>query len=176
MRATDVLAGHHDELRALLARLTEEVGGERARATGAAGQPDRDLVDQLMVELTLHEMIEDEIFYPAVSELSALVPSAHAEHRQLADQLATVLRTPPGTARFAEEASALRQAVEGHAGEEEQLMFPEVDAKLDEERSAEIGEALVRRLAHLRASRRLRARLALKRTLVRHTPVTGRAG
>ena len=39
--------------------------------------------------------IEDELFYPAVQAASKLVAIAHAEHRQVFDQLAVVLRTPP---------------------------------------------------------------------------------
>lgn len=128
------------------------------------------LVDRLMVELTLHAMIEDEIFYPAASDLSTLVPIAHAEHRQMDDQLANLLRAPSDSPRFRSEAAALRGSVEGHASEEEQVMFPEVEAQLDDEQSAALATALLQRLSALRASRWTSIRLRAKRAVIRHTP------
>jgi hemerythrin-like domain-containing protein len=159
MRATEVLLGHHELIRSLLEEVTDpdgEVGDE--------------LVGRLMVELTLHETIEDEIFYPAMAQqVSGLVPTAHAEHRQLADQLAVVLRTPTDSERFAVEAAALRQAVEAHAGKEEREMFPDVESKVDSARLDEIGGALAARLDQLRRSKLTAWRLRLKRAVIRHT-------
>lgn len=156
----------------MLHELVEGPSGTPAADDG----PDSTLVDRLMVELTLHEAIEDEIFYPAASNLSTLVPIAHAEHRQMADQLANVLRSRRGSARFRMEAAALRRSVEGHASEEEQVMFPEVEAKLDDPASAALGRALRQRLSELRASRWTSARLRLKRAVIRHTPSWPGAG
>jgi hypothetical protein len=166
MLATEVLVAHHNELRALMARLAALL----TEAPDRLGER-RSLVDVLMAELSMHEMIEDSIFYPAMSDVSALVPLAHAEHRQLSDQLATVLRTPPGSERFAEEFMALRTAVEHHAGEEEHEMFPEVERKVSPADLEQIGAALAARLKGLRASRLTQLRLRLKRHLVRHTHV-----
>ena len=56
----------------------------------------RPLLNTLSAELQIHEQIEDELYYPAVRDLTPLVWLAHAEHRQLEDQLAVVLRTPAG--------------------------------------------------------------------------------
>ena len=112
MLATEVLTYHHDLLRAQLAEIAEALG----RDSGAGGRRRvTELVNELTDELTFHEMIEDAIFYPAISDESTTVVIAHPEHRQIADQLATVLRTPAGSGRFAAEFAALRTAIEHHA-------------------------------------------------------------
>jgi len=159
MRATEVLTAHHDELRSLMRELAQTPAGS------TDGR--RRLVNRLMAELSMHEQIEDEIFYPATTVLSALIPIAHAEHRQLEDQLAVVLRTGPRGDRFDEELAALIAAVEHHAGKEESEMFPEVVAKLGETELGELGEQLAARLQQLRGSRLTQLRLRAKRELIR---------
>lgn len=167
MLATEVLVAHHDELRALMAQVAATTASDLAER--------RRLVDALMVELSMHEMIEDAIFYPAMIAVSAFVPIAYAEHRQLSDQLATVLRTPAASDRFVVEFRALRAAVEHHADEEEREMFPEVQAKVSEADLQRIGASLASRLQHLRGSRLIQLRLRLKREVLRRTYVWRRA-
>lgn len=159
MRATEFLTAHHDELRALMREL--------AQTPASSTDERRRLVNRLMAELSMHEQIEDEIFYPASTVLSALVPIAHAEHRQLEAQLAVVLRTGPSDPRFDEELAALIAAVEHHAGKEESAMFPEVVAKLDDTALGRLGEQLAARLQQLRSSALTQLRLRIKRVVIR---------
>ncbi|WP_409332682.1 hemerythrin domain-containing protein [Trujillonella humicola] len=84
--ADAVLIAHHDVLRGLLRELAETSGAEADRR----GR----LRADFLREIEVHGLIEDEIFYPAVHEVSPLLSVAHAEHRQIDDQLATVMRTP----------------------------------------------------------------------------------
>jgi hypothetical protein len=167
MLATEMLTEHHDLLRTLLADIADSLGSnsgrnDRRRVTA--------LMDELTDELTLHEMIEDAIFYPAMSDTSAMVPIAHSEHRQISDQLATVLRTPAGSDRFATEFAALRVAVEQHAAEEEQQMFRDAERRVPHDELERMGEQLTAELARLRGSRLTRLRLRAKRAVMRHTP------
>lgn len=158
MRADDVLVEHHGVLRDLLRQLeattAEEVGRrERLRATFAD-------------EISIHAQIEDEIFYPAAREVSPLVPIAHAEHRQIDDQLAAVMRTDPASEDFLVEVRMLTSAVEHHASEEEREMFPQSHA-LGDAGLEELGRRLLARQEELRRSRLTRARLRLKREVLR---------
>ncbi|WP_299035455.1 hemerythrin domain-containing protein [uncultured Pseudokineococcus sp.] len=162
MRATEVLSAHHDELRSMLTRLAE-LPGDRVDER-------QEVLDRLVDELSMHEQLEDEIFYPAVTAASPMVAIAHAEHRYLEDQVAVVLRTGPGRAGFDEEVRVLHEAVEHHAGHEETEMFTEVDAKLDADVLEQMGERISARLAQLRASRITRLRLRVKRGVLRRTP------
>lgn len=162
MRATEVLSAHHEELRTLLARL--------AGLSADRVDERRQVLDHLVDELSLHEQLEDEIFYPAVSAASPMVAVAHAEHRYLEDQVAVVVRTGPRGAGFDEEVRVLREAVEHHAGHEETEMFAEVDAKLDPDVLERMGARISDRLQELRASRSTRLRLRVKRAVLRRTP------
>src|SRR5947209_6922784 len=70
----------------------------------SAPVPDRrQLLNTLSAEIQIHEQLEDELYYPAVRDLTPLVMLAHAEHRQLEDQLAVVLRTPLDSEPFPDE-------------------------------------------------------------------------
>lgn len=156
MIATDVLIAHHDELRALMESLKDAEASNRGK-----------LLTKLMTELSLHEQIEDEIFYPAMRDISTLVGVSHAEHRQLSDQLSLLLRIGPESNRFPEEFLVLKDAVEHHAGKEERDMFPEVLRKVSEPELEAIGSRLRDRLSKLRGSPLVRARLGLKRTVLK---------
>jgi iron-sulfur cluster repair protein YtfE (RIC family) len=158
MRADEVLIAHHEMLRSLLAELEGTTRDEPERR--------RDLLDTLTSELGIHTQIEDELFYPAVKAVSRLVWIAHAEHRQIDDQLATILRTHPGGDRFADELRVLRAGIEHHAAEEEREMFPESHALGDAELEA-LGKRLAARQQQLRRSRLAQFRLRVKRETLR---------
>lgn len=86
MRADQVLIEHHNVLRALCKDIT---------GTPAESAERQERVDDVMVELDIHMRIEDDLYYPAVAAAGTLVAIAHAEHRQVADQLAAFLPTNP---------------------------------------------------------------------------------
>ena len=154
MKADAVLVEHHELLRDLLRRMeattTDEV------------ELREQLRDRFLVEISIHAQIEDEIFYPPVRDVSPLVPIAHAEHRQIDDQLSAVMRVDPAGENFLVEVRMLTATVEHHASEEEREMFPQSHA-LGETALEELGERLRARQDELRHSRLTRARLRLKR-------------
>lgn len=86
MNAYDVLREHHSLLRQLgLSMRHAPVGSpQRQRCT-----------EELLREFDIHMRIEDDIYYPAMAAASTLIAIAHAEHRQIYDQLAVALRTRP---------------------------------------------------------------------------------
>jgi hemerythrin-like domain-containing protein len=158
MNADDVLIEDHDNLRDVLGQLkatTNEDAGRR-----------RDLIDQLTEVLTVHVQIEDELFYPAIAEVSTLLGASHAQHRQIDDQLAVVLRTDPATDDFATELDMLASTLEHHAGEEEELMFFQAEA-LGTARLATLGEQMERRRQQLRESSLNAIRIRVKRETLR---------
>lgn len=168
MLATDVLTAHHNELRGLMARVAAVLDKSPDAPTDRRAVVT--LLNELTDELTMHEMIEDAIFYPAVANVSAMVSVAHPEHRQIADQLAAVLRTPVTSDEFAEQFGALRTAVEHHAEEEEDQMFPTAARRISSGDLELLGKQLTTKLGRLRASSLTRNRLRLKRQVLRHTP------
>lgn len=158
MRADEVLIAHHDVLRGLLRDLAETTDGQ-------TGLRER-LRDELLRELEIHTQIEDELFYPAVHEVSPLLSLAHAEHRQIDDQLATVMRTPPGDPEFVAEVRMLESTLRHHTMEEEQRMFPQSQA-LGADRLEELGAQLQDRQRELARSGRMRLIIRLKRATLR---------
>lgn len=159
MNAYDVLFEHHKVLRGLCAKITAlpPDTGER-----------QDALDELLIELDIHMRIEDDLFYPAVSEASTLVAIAHAEHRQVWDQLAVLLRTPPTAPQYEGEWHSFVTVLDAHASEEERDLCP-APIDLSAEMLDALGDRMVERITRLRRSTinklRVRGRAALLSSL-----------
>lgn len=158
MRADEVLVAHHDVLRGLLRDLAETPAARPERR--------RELRDALLRELEVHTQLEDEIFYPAVRDVSPLLSLAHAEHRQIDDQLAVVMRTGLTDPGLSDEVRMLEATLRHHTMEEEERMFPPSHA-LGEARLEELGAQLQERDRELRRSGAARAMVRLKREVLR---------
>lgn len=160
MKADEVLIAHHDVLRGLL----RELAGTGDAETGRRER----LRDEFLREIEIHAQIEDELFYPAVPDVSPLLSLAHAEHRQIDDQVATVMRTPVDAPQFLAEVRMLESTVRHHTMEEEQRMFPQAHA-LGADRLEELGRALQDRQRELARSGGMRLMIRLKRATLRLT-------
>lgn len=158
MNADDVLIEDHNQLRGLLSQLKATTAEDADRR--------RELIDRLTEVLTVHVQIEDELFYPAIAEVSTLLGASHAQHRQIDDQLAVVLRTDPATDDFATELDMLASTLDHHAGEEEELMFFQAKA-LGADRLATLGDRMERRRQQLRDSSVNAMRIRMKRETLR---------
>ena len=158
MKADEVLTAHHDVLRGLLRDLAETTDEQVGRR--------EELRDRLLRELEIHTQIEDELFYPAVVDVSPLLSLAHAEHRQIDDQLATVMRTAPDDPEFVTEVRMLEKTLRHHTMEEEQRMFPQSHA-LGEARLEQLGRQLQERQRELADSGGIRLIVRLKRAVLR---------
>ena len=142
MNAYDVLCEHHNVLRGLCKKITELPPTSDERQS---------FLDELLVELDIHMRIEDDLFYPAMQAASTLVAIAHAEHRQVFDQLAVVLRTPTDAADYDDEWRAFVTVLDAHADEEERDLCPAPVEMSDDELNA-LGDAMRQRIDELRES------------------------
>ncbi|OBI12942.1 hemerythrin domain-containing protein [Mycobacterium sp. E2497] len=155
MNAYEVLFEHHKVLRGFCKVITAlpPDSGER-----------QDALDELLIELDIHMRIEDDLFYPAVSEASALVAIAHAEHRQVWDQLAVLLRTPPTAPQYEDEWHSFVSVLDAHASEEERDLCP-APIDLSADMLETLGERMLERMDRLRRSTintlRVRGRTAM---------------
>lgn len=159
--AYDVLRDHHDVLRGL---------GTRFKAAPAGSTEQQEILDELLLEFDIHMRIEDDIYYPALAAASRLIAIAHAEHRQIYDQLAVALRIRPTSPDYEAEWNLFLTVLEAHADEEERDLIPPpapldfTDAELDE-----LGAAMAARMKKLRNSTiqrmHVRARAKLLRAL-----------
>jgi hypothetical protein len=73
-----VLKDHHNVLKGLIRKVS---------STPPAAPERQQYLDDLLVELDIHFRIEDDLYYPALSAAGSLIAVAHAEHRQVSDQL-----------------------------------------------------------------------------------------
>ncbi len=142
-KATDVLFEHHELLRRLF---------ERVLATPGTNPQRHVLMHTLATELDIHEVVEDMIFYPAVSPVSEDVDIAYAEHGVLADMVAATIKLPTDGEEFEANVRALQSAFLHHAGSEERSMFHEAE-RLSEWRLRELGGQLEDMLDAERTSR-----------------------
>lgn len=157
MNAYDVLFEHHKVLRHLCETIT---------AMPAASDDRQDVLNELLTELDIHMRIEDNLFYPAVEAAGELVAIAHAEHRQVWEQLAVVLRTPPSAPNYEREWHSFVSVLDAHASEEERDLCP-APVELSREMLDELGDEMLERVNQLRESKlerlHVRARAALLR-------------
>jgi hemerythrin HHE cation binding domain-containing protein len=159
MNAYDVLFEHHDVLRGLCKKITEIPQATDER---------QDALDELLIELDIHMRIEDDLFYPAVSAASTLVAIAHAEHRQVWDQLTVLLRTPPTAPQYQDEWRSFVTVLDAHADEEERDLCP-APIDLSPDMLNTLGQQMSERIVQLRQSTihklRVRGRKALLNSL-----------
>ena len=142
MNGYDVLFEHHKVLRGLCEKITAIPPDTAER---------QEALDELLIELDIHMRIEDDLFYPAVSAATELVAIAHAEHRQVWDQLAVLLRTPPAAPEYEDEWHSFVTVLDAHATEEERDLCP-APIDLSEDMLEALGDRMIERIVELRQS------------------------
>lgn len=148
MDALSLLTADHNRVRGLFTRFqSAEESGETAQMA--------ELAATILEELEVHATIEEEIFYPTVSEASEeiheVVVEGVEEHnvvKQLAEEVKTL---SPEDETWAAKLKVMIENVEHHAEEEESELFPQVRKALGAEALAELGEQLEARKAALGA-------------------------
>jgi hemerythrin superfamily protein len=106
----------------------------------------KELFDRIMTELTVHERIEEEIFYPAVEErarakeVKEMMIESYLEHG-FVDRIAQdVLATKPDDETWMAKVKIMKEQLEHHAfEEEEEKLFPKVEEMFSKEELADLG-------------------------------------
>jgi hypothetical protein len=96
--------------------------GDRAHAKK------KTLADDICTALTLHSMVEEEIFYPAVREAvkdaDDMMDEAVVEHASAKDLIAQLQEMDPEDELYDAKVKVLGEQIEHHVKEEEKEMFP----------------------------------------------------
>lgn len=159
MNAYTVLQDHHKVLKGLIKKVT---------LTPAAAPERQEYLDDLLVELDIHFRVEDDLYYPALSAASSLIAIAHAEHRQVIDQLSVLLRTSPMAPTYEDEWHSFATVLEAHADEEERDMIPvPPSVKITDEELIELGDKMATRIEDLRGSTAHKLRVKGRKALLR---------
>ena len=148
MDATKLLIADHNRVKGLFARYKM-----------ASKEKDVEEVNQLaakiLEELTVHTTIEEEIFYPAVHEISDKLADAVdegvEEHHVVKILLEEIAGAEPGSDEWTAKMTVVIESVEHHVEEEENEMFPKVRSSTDASRRGELGELMEARKADLGA-------------------------
>lgn len=119
MLATDILTQDHKEALAMI----DQLEGADEGSSSHIGTFNR-----LRTALEVHMQAEEEIFYPALAahdEFSDLMEESIPEHESVKENLAQMSELDPGTDEFQELLAEMRAAIEMHATNEEENIFPE---------------------------------------------------
>ena len=161
MNAYDVLKDHHVVIKGLGRKISEAaVNSEQRHA----------LFDEMLIELDIHFRIEDDLYYPALGAATKLIAVAHAEHRQVIDQLSVLLKTPQSAPGYEDEWNSFKTVLEAHADEEERDLIPAPpEVKITEAELEELGNTMAAKIDQYRGSAlhklRTKGRAALVRAL-----------
>lgn len=117
IEATKMLRADHK----LVDELFEQY--EHARST----KKKKELVEKICSELTIHALLEEEIFYPAVKQAlkdKELIPEATIEHDTLKKLIAEVEGKEPDGEMFDARIKVMSEYVKHHVKEEHTEIFP----------------------------------------------------
>jgi iron-sulfur cluster repair protein YtfE (RIC family) len=136
MKVTVLLRNEHEAIKALFEKFNQ---GSLRTPNGK-----KELFDEIRREITLHSQMEQDIFYPALSETASpraaeLVARAEQEHRTV-EKLLQELKAVNGSDKtFETKMTQLIEDVVRHIDMEEEEIFEEARQNFSEQRLEELG-------------------------------------
>jgi iron-sulfur cluster repair protein YtfE (RIC family) len=137
MDALQMLKQDHEKVKKLLEDLDSTT--ERAIKTRQEG------FETLKQELTVHELIEEEIFYPALkqhAEAKEIVLEAYEEHDVVDAILGELGQTPVDNETWHAKFTVAKENLEHHIEEEEGEMFKQARELLGTDELTSLGERM----------------------------------
>jgi hemerythrin-like domain-containing protein len=147
MDAIQMLKDDHEKMKKLLKELdsTEESDVSKRQQ----------LFTQVKEELTVHEAIEEEIFYPALKEhqeAKEIVLEAYEEHGVVDMVMAEIEQLPFDDERWGAKFTVMKENIEHHIEEEEKEMFKQARDAFEKQDLEELGERMTARKEQLLAA------------------------
>ena len=137
MDAIKLLQDDHDALKELL---------KKADSTTERGVKTREeLLTRIKKDLTVHETIEEEIFYPALKEhakTKEITLEAYEEHHVVDEILGEIEQTPFDDERWGAKFTVMKENIEHHIEEEEGEMFMQARQVLDADEINQLGDRM----------------------------------
>jgi hemerythrin-like domain-containing protein len=137
MNAISLLLEDHQKMRKLLDEL--ESTTERGLKIRA------ELFSTIKGELTIHEIIEEEIFYPELKahpKAKDIVLEGYEEHHVVDLVMKELEETPVDDESWGAKAKVMKENVEHHMEEEEGEMFKQARAVFDRAELEDLGERM----------------------------------
>jgi hemerythrin superfamily protein len=110
------------------------------------------LVNTICLALEVHAQLEEEIFYPALREVSdsEAIRKAVPEHNEMKRLISELRKMEPGDARYDETFMELMRDVIHHVADEETILLPEAERVLKDE-LGDLGARMTKRRMELAA-------------------------
>ncbi len=140
MNAITMLTDDHRAVKKLLSEL--ETTTERGIKTR------EELFARIKAALTVHETIEEEIFYPALKEhpkAKDIVLEGYEEHSVVDTLMSELSALPFDHETWGAKAKVMQENIEHHIEEEEGEMFKKARQVFDEAELEELGDRMARR-------------------------------
>lgn len=138
MLATEILTKDHKEVLSMIEQLED---ADEGSATHVA------IFESLRDALDVHMQAEEEIYYPALAktdDYSDIMEENVPEHESVKENLAQMSALDPGTDEFQELLTEMKAAIEMHATNEEENIFPESIELLGREEIEALGDEIER--------------------------------
>ena len=137
MDALTLLKNDHDKVKGIMSEL--EPTTERAEKTRT------ELFAKLKMELTVHEIIEEEIFYPTLKQhpkAKEIVLEGYEEHNVVDTLMGELEALPVTDETWGAKASVMIENIEHHIEEEEGDMFQKARQVFDRQELEDLGQAM----------------------------------
>ena len=138
MNAITLLEADHDKVKKML---------DEGESTTERGVKTRtELFQELKAELTIHERIEEEIFYPALKshpKAKDIVLEAYEEHHVVDEIMGELEMTPVTDEAWGAKFLVMKENIEHHIEEEEGDMFKQARQVFDEGELEELGARML---------------------------------
>jgi hemerythrin superfamily protein len=137
MDAISLTLQDHREVDALFSKYESLTGN---------GQQKRDIVHQIIRELSIHAAIEEQFLYPTMRnnlpDGGQLVQEAIQEHQEAKELLNALDKMTPDESGYDQRVRSLIQDVRHHVQEEEGELLPKLRSAVSQERLDQLGEAM----------------------------------
>jgi hemerythrin-like domain-containing protein len=140
MNAIDLLEADH--------RTVEGVMDDLEKTTERGVKTRQELFRKFRLLLTVHEVIEETIFYPALKEhpkARDIVLEGYEEHHVVDEVMAEISDTPVDDETWGAKAKVMVENVRHHIQEEESDMFRQARAAFNREELEQLGQRMERR-------------------------------
>lgn len=134
MDVLKLLKDEHDDVKAVFKKLEKAEGATATR-----------LWDQLKSMLTLHEEMEETLFYPPLKEAPPtedLILESYQEHHVMDVLIDEISQLQPSDETWAPKVKVLQENTEHHIEEEEGDLFPKVRKIWDTAKREQIGKQM----------------------------------
>ena len=145
MDALKLLKQDHDEVKTMLSDLEDTT--ERAVKTRTEG------LATLKAELEVHELIEEEIFYPALKEhpkTKDLALEGYEEHHVVDMVMGEIEGIAPNDETWMAKFTVMKENLEHHIEEEEGEMFEQARKVFDDDELGKLGDRMQARKEELK--------------------------